>query len=219
MKKIMITGLFLLVINSLFSQVKFKIHTGLSHNASYYWLSGASLYSESDFHLGGEFNTQKRSFAVYAMYRFGGYVHPFKNSSPRYYLTPYGLNYSGLGIGGVYRVLGSEKRISPFFQLNVLTEATSRNTYSDFYLTSSLQPTYKDWEEERRYVSTDFIGDLYVGCDFKLMENLSLNLGVGISYRYVRIAHVDNWGSRKYFFSMYGNNARLGLNYTFSVKK
>ncbi len=220
MKQLIVKYLFIfLIAQPVYSQEKFKLYTGLSHGVSYYWLSNSNLFSESDFNLGGLFNTpHKGSFAVYAIYRFGGYVHPFKNSTS-YVLTPYVLRYSALGIGGTYRIFSSEKKISPVFQFNALTELTPRDTYSDFYLDDSMWPTEIDlYDTEDRYVSTDFIGDLYVGCDFKLMENLSLSLGFGGSFRYVRVSHFNGFDV-KTFFSLYGNNARLGFNYTFSIKK
>lgn len=228
MKKLIICFSILFSFNRGYSQDKFCIYTELSHGISFYW-KNAHMYSESDIHLGVQFNTKIGSFTPYAVYRFGGYVYPFPNPKKdiitpygwiqsEYYLTPYKFNYSAIGIGGIYRLLNSQKRISPIIQFSALTEIKLTQNGPDYYLTYDLKPrNVIGYTTDFRYFSTIFIGDLTIGADFNIVKNFNINIGAGLGARAIMAHYYDNPIPSKHW--LYGVNAKLGLSYAFSIKK
>lgn len=197
MKKLTILS-FYLASFGVHSQDKFNIYTELVQGASYFF--GNALSLDSDATIGGQFNTSKGVFIIYAKYRYGGYL------SDEF--APYAISYSELGMGGKYRVFRKEKKISPFVRIDVLREITSRvptDDFSDFDLNN--------------YFYTPFIGNLSIGVDFNLVKNLNFNIGLGVdvremrSYYYYYNQFLYDWSTSN------GITLQLGMSYSFSVGK
>jgi hypothetical protein len=228
MKKLIVPFLIMFFINRIYCQEKLCIYTELSHNISFYW-KDALMYSESDIHLGIQFNTKKGSFAPYLIYRFGGYVHPFRNSiqmivTPygliysEYYLTPYKFNYSAIGIGWTYRFFNQQKRISPILQFSALTEVKLTKNGPDYYLDRYLKPlNFESYDKDVKYASTVFIGDINIGIDFNIVKNFNINFSVGLGGR----AITANFYTipTPSLHTLYGFNGKLGLSYAFPTNK
>lgn len=191
------------------AQEKFKLYTELSQGISYYLIDW-NFYSETDANVGVSLNTSKGNFTLYAKYRFGGYIVPGD-------FPPYTLRYSSFGGGFNYRILNQSNRISPFVRIEMVTQVKeNKNEPSAFYMSEGVHPTNSsNLQSNPRYLYTSVIGNIYVGADFKVAKNFNINIGLGGSFRELKLGY--NYSTT--VKHLYGLSMQLGLTYAFSVKK
>lgn len=219
MKNLLLYSFFILVSGKSDGQTQFGIYTEVRHNVFYYFHGGNGMYSESDLHLGGWVDVWKGNLSVYAIGRFGGYIHPFPNHSPDV-LTPYVLCYSAFGAGLKY-LFNTEKKISPFIRLEWLTEEPLKNRTGDFYInTNGLEPTNNSGGGiYPKYFSTNFIGNINAGIDWNVVRNFNINFGLGFGVRELKVRYEYTHSIQYYTNLLYGLNAQLGFSYSFPIRK
>lgn len=187
MKVIIFTIILLLSMNS-FSQSSFKLAVGVSSAPSIDILETDNMYIGTSMYAGPRIDTRSGNIGLYGMYQFST-----NNGSNGFFH----LQSHFLGGKLEYRILGNEKRVSPYIEITALTEAGTN--YRDGYLSIDgwypeeypmlyidTYPSYSVTYYSRFYHSTPFAGNIMLGVDIRLIEGLHLNLGLGYGLRVVK---------------------------------
>lgn len=155
-------------------------------------------------------------------------------------------SFSSHQLGGsiTYRILSSERRCSPYIELNAFTEVGSNYRNGLLRMDTNEPQSYPEsyvyanshggpWHTEyysKFYHSTPLVFNALAGVDFRLTDGLHLNIGCGFGYRGMSTRSRSWEGSanlpteeieRSSIGITWYNlvDVKLGLTYAFSVKK
>lgn len=207
--------------------------------------SHAKMYGSGNGYVGFNANAGSRfllkNISVFA------FAHYQWLSTDFCYISPYGerdfLASNLLGIGTGVRFFEKSK-VRLFFNAQILSEIYSKykgrylnlKSYrpdSFLYVDPNL-PTYEKSAKRNIYEGTPLIGDFLVGCNVKIVDELSLNFSVGYGIRILKsqytylyfdtdvsttvpvsTQHID----KPYNVVFHMLDFQLGLSYAFSLKK
>lgn len=226
MKKIILILLLLMNNNiCLISQSEIKLTAAATHTFSLcdVGVVGWNNYFENQYmgtnlSIGGELATKKGNVSCSAIYQYGG----------GWYNKLYEFDYHMLGGGVKYRLLNDNKIVSPLFGMMLLTEIASdyRGKYLLYYRPVDY---FSSLYDTRYYVSTPILGNITIGCDFRLTRGLHINIGFGYGYRFIKTRY-DKWAFIESEMSMkkysveenkqfHFLDVQVGLSYSFPLKK
>ncbi|MBN9293189.1 MAG: hypothetical protein J0G96_04330 [Flavobacteriia bacterium] len=216
--------------NTLFST---RIANAVSANITSDYLT---VYNGTSLGIGAQINGTGGSLSILSVYQFGGSL--VSNG-----LKPYLMQNHFVGGTIQYRILSESKSISPVVEMTALTEIASNyrggyikdygpQKFPSAYWTSYGNGLQIDYYHSDYYISTPMIGNLLIGCDFRIINGLNINVALGYGYRIMKIRykqwHPDEqepWAdlSGKYNLKdgdlLHCVDFQIGLNYTLSVKK
>ncbi len=200
----------LLIFNISFSQEKIKGYVSLSQSTNLFF-----QFTETDLSVGIAVPLKMGVISLFGSYQRGG---NFRRAP----IPFYHMNYHLLGGGFKYRVLNPSKIYSPTIRLSALTEVgtnyAGKKLELDYYSESSYYmpvhffPSNTPGEIHSSenyhtddvvyfyvydYISTPFIGTIFIGNEFKLMKSLFLNIAIGYQCRVVR-THYKIWQNNIY---------------------
>lgn len=201
-----------------FSQKNRSIHVGISEGVHI-----NPNFSKTDFQMGIEFELESSSINAFGIYQLYGNIK--EQDFPNFLFASHLL-----GVGAEHRTT-IDKRVSLFIGANLLTEVATN--FENGYLSQST-PSYPRIDKSNEiYLSTPLASSVYLGADFKVIENLHINLSVENNFRIMRVKHLtlNTSDFEDYTFEELINNQevkiefldklglRLGLKYNFSLKK
>jgi hypothetical protein len=100
----------------------------------------------------------------------------------------------GLNIVNKFR---ETRLVQPSFSISFASEVYTnyRNKYldrKDYYAKISSFYMSNSWSDNINiYHSTPFVGDLLVGCDFRIYKGFSANIGIGYGLRIIRVQYAN----------------------------
>ncbi|PKR81845.1 hypothetical protein CW751_00460 [Brumimicrobium salinarum] len=183
-----------------------------------------SLINSTTLELGADF--QKKNGDIYLYFTYG-----FNTS----------FLYRGHFLGGAfeYHFLKNQKKVRPYFGVSVITEVATNYKggflgedsflTNDSHIHTSAGNNISSFNSSGFYQSMPFLGSFSVGCDFRLMKDLHLNLSVGLALQKLKYKYLEWEDHEDYREILKGTpvksmmfsyvNPRLGLSYAFSFKK
>lgn len=199
-------------ITNSYAQEKIKGFVGLSQNSDYNFIT-----TESNLNFGIDYDfTDAGGASFFGIYAYGGVI----GYSTMTYLykdfTKYQLDYHLLGGGIKIRFGGRDKLYNPSLRVSFLTEISSK--YRGEKLIGSVSenkevrfsPTDHIYEVKKplyggsggpmifqnylsyHYISTPLVASFFFGNEFKVADNLHINLGIGYLFRAFRF-YKNEW--------------------------
>ena len=169
------------------AQEEIKFTTSVSETISFDFPKTGNVYLG----LNNQFGILFKQLKTSTVYQFGGlYSYNWRNL--------YAYNYHMLGVSFEYRLLKYTKKISPTLGAMFATQIRSNylngvfNHYFIPYKGSNPDYIYSN------YLGTKFLGNLILGCEFKLFKNTFISLGAGVGLRDIRVKYTtekveDTW--------------------------
>lgn len=184
---------------TLHSQKRLNGYVGLSQNMS---LDFTTTKSNLDF--GVNYNITDASLSFYGTYAYGGVVN--YNSGEYFHkdFSAYQLDYHLLGGGIKFKFRDKDKFYSPTLKITFLTEIASKYRGKELISDGNhalFDPTnhhYPIFDEKNYsppkvighsaldYISTPLVGSFLFGNEFKVYNDLFINVEVGYSFRIFR---------------------------------
>lgn len=204
-------------------------------NQKQYYYSTSIITNSSNIKGGVALQKLKYSIILTCDYQFLFCRNP-SFAYQKMYSNKYIMRSHFLGMNLIFR-LREQKIIRPYIGVSLLTEINTN--YKDRYLSSpnyypvSLYlPNIEAFNADINfYKSTPFIGDIMVGCDFRLYKGLSINGSIGYEIRIIKsqygilhyqannpnptVSIIDN--PYKLGFNML--TIQFGLSYAFDIHK
>lgn len=205
----------------------------------------SKIYTETDLSIGINLPLKVGNISFFVQYEYGGNWKTTDNNMQE--VSMYTLDYHLIGGGIKYRILNQSKFYSPTIHISALTEIASN--YRGGYLKSrGYFPNEREYSFEPNntvqiggdspnkkytyyYVSTPFLGSVLIGNEFRVLEGLFVNLGIGMSMRATKVRYKEWYSSEPEpspnlskthsfdnvnWFKTFDLN--LGINYTFPFK-
>ena len=216
-----------------------KVHDFSPYESHAKMYESGNGYVGFNANAGSRFSLKNMSVFVFANYQW--------LSTDFSYISSHGerdfLASNLLGVGTGVRFF-EKSRVRLFFNAQILSEVYSdyKGKYlniksyrpnSSFYVAPNL-PTYEKSIKRNIYEGTPLIGDFLVGCNVKIVDELSLNISVGYGIRILKsqytylyfntdvsttvpvaTQHID----KPYNVVFHMVDFQLGLSYAFSFKK
>ena len=185
----------------LIAQEDMKFTTSISENLSFDFPKTGNVYLGTNAQFGILFKQLKMSL----LYQFGGlYSYNWRNL--------YSYNIHMIGIGSEFRFLKNTKKISPTIGIMLATQINSN--YKNGILNDSYRPytgSNPDYMNSS-FLSTKFLANLILGCEYEIFKNTFIGLGVGIGTRDIEIQLKSEKVKNSWFITF---DSQLNLSYTF----
>lgn len=185
----------------LIAQKNINFSTSVSENVSFDFPLTHNVFLGTNAQFGILFKQLKTSLT----YQFGGlYSYNWRNL--------YAYNYHMLGVGCEFRLLKYTKKISP--TLGTMFATQIRSNYLNGVFDHNFIP-YKGSNPDYMYSSflgTKFLGNLILGCEFKLLKNTFISLGAGVGLRDIRVKYTTEKVEDTWFLTF---DSQLKLSYIF----
>ena len=185
----------------LIAQKDIKFSASVSENVSFDFPKTGNVYLGTNLQLGISFKQLKTSM----VYQFGGlYSYNWSHL--------YSYNIHMLGVGSEYRLLNYTKKISPTIGIMAATQFSSNfknGIFNDSYIPyTGSNPDYM----YSSFLGTKFLGNLILGCEFKLFKNTWIGIGAGVGLRDIRIKYNSEKVKDIWFLTF---DSQLKLSYIF----
>jgi len=234
--KTFLLAIFLFLTLMCYGQEKMKGFIDLSQNFNYRLnipLKGFTN-TKSNLTFGIDYKLTNTSISAFGTYAYGGVVNytnfpTFHNS-----FSAYQLDYHLMGGGIKLRFRGRERLYSPTFKVIFLTEIASKYRGGKIIASVSenrevyFSPTDRIYKSKKpssngtggsitphyytfNYISTPLIGVFYLGNEFKVTDNLNINIGIGYLFRAFRF-YKNEWGLSE-------TEPKVGIIQTHSLKE
>lgn len=169
----------------------------------YQTVNFATTNTETNLSFGVNFNLQKGSTLLFGSYAYGGVVDCDDFDFYHKYFSAYQLDYHLLGGGIKLRFRNKDKLYSPTLKVTLFTEIASKYRGKElisggnralFDPTSYHYPIFnKNYSPPKvighaafDYISTPLIGSFLLGNEFKIYDDLFINIEVGYLFRFFR---------------------------------
>jgi len=227
-----------------FSQEKIQLVTGFSGSFSKEIRSNTSsqIFGGLDLDLGVKLSNKKSGELFFCLtYGFSSNFMSYNTYGGVYDEDLYTYKINSLqrnhflGVSLKYLFLNIEAKYRPFIDIKILSEISS-NYKNGRLMENNLIPMNHPYGTGQfptpfystLYHSTPFVGSAVLGCDFRLIESLHLNLGIGYGFRIMKTKYAS-WYENEDLnvvaqdkptknIRSHMIDLQLGLTYAFSLK-